>query len=217
MANTSPPNTSKDGAAESAKQDAGSVRDTARRDWDEAKARASEDLEEVKREARHEFDHAREAAGEFAEGQKNYAADKIDGLASAFERVGTELRGEQEWVGRYAGDIADRLGGFASHARSSSVDDLLGDVERFGRQQPTAFLAGAALLGFAATRFLSASADRRSRNEGSRHYRASSGASYGDSGAARESSSQQTAAPQTSSGSSSVRASTSHGNDGGQS
>lgn len=161
MANPSAPNG--DGAATDAmRRDAETVKQTAREDFDEIKDRAREDFETVKREARSEFDHVRREAGSYAESQKNYAAEQLAGLASVFERVGNEMRsGEQSWAGRYAGDIAHRIEDVADRARNSSLNEIVGDVENFGRQRPGAFLATAALLGFAASRFLSASASRR--------------------------------------------------------
>lgn len=161
MANPTAPNG--DGPATDAmRQDAETIKQTAREDFSEIKDRARKDFDTVKREAKSEFEHMRHEAGSYAEGQKNYAADQLSGIASVFERVGNEMRsGEQPWAGRYAGDIAQRIEGFADRARHSSFNEIVGDVEQFGRQRPGAFLATAALLGFAASRFLSASSSRR--------------------------------------------------------
>lgn len=153
MANPSSPNGEHTGTAETARRDMESVKEAAREDFDEIKHRAKED-----------FDAARREAGSYAESQKNYAADQIAGIASAFERVGDELgSGEQPWAGRYAHDAAHRLEDMANRARSSNLNEMVGDVERFGRERPGAFLATAALMGFAASRFLMASSHRRSR------------------------------------------------------
>jgi len=161
MANPSAPN-GEGSVTEAARNEAETIKDTAREDFNEIKNRAREDLDAVKREAKAEFDHARREAGSYAEGQKNYAADQLSGIAAVFERVGNEMRsGEQSWAGQYAGDIAHRMEDAADRARNSSVGEIVGDVENFGRQRPGAFLATAALLGFAASRFLSASASRR--------------------------------------------------------
>ncbi|WP_127145235.1 hypothetical protein [Pelagibacterium montanilacus] len=168
MATTSPPRVPGGSVSDTAKAEAHRVRKTADEDWNDAKAQARDDIDDLKRGASEEFGHARDAAGKFAAGQKDQAADQIGGLASAFDRMGQELNeSKQSWIGRYAGDMAGHLKGIAQHTRASSVDDLVGDVERFGRERPAAFLTGAAILGFAATRFLSASADRRSRGQGS--------------------------------------------------
>lgn len=161
MANPSAPN-GEGSVTDAARNEAETIKDTAREDFNEIKNRAREDLDAVKREAKAEFDHARREAGSYAEGQKNYAADQLSGIAAVFERVGNEMRsGEQSWAGQYAGDIAHRMEDAADRARNSSVGEIVGDVENFGRQRPGAFLATAALLGFAASRFLSASASRR--------------------------------------------------------
>lgn len=163
MANPSSPNS--DGPVsdnDTTRREAETVKQTAREDLNEIKTKAREDFDTVKREAKSEFEHMRREAGSYAEEQKNYAADQLSGIAAMFERVGNEMQsGEQPWAGRYAGDIAHRIEDVADRTRHSSLNEMVGDVEQFGRQRPGAFLATAALLGFAASRFLTASSSRR--------------------------------------------------------
>lgn len=179
MANPSSPNgEDTQAASDTVRRDTETVSQTARDDFNQIKQRAEEDFDAVKREAKSEFDKVRNEAGSFVEGQKNYAADQMEGIASAFDRIGGELQsGEASWAGRYARDAAHRLEDIARKTRNSSLNELVGDVEQFGRQRPGAFLATAALLGFAASRFLTASSQRRSGSSGQRY---SSGAYEGD-------------------------------------
>lgn len=102
MANPSSPNGGHTGI-DAARRDMGATKETAHEDPGEIKRCATDDLDAVKREAQDEFDHVRREAGGHAEGQRNQAADQISGIASAFGRVGDELRsGEQSRAGHYA-------------------------------------------------------------------------------------------------------------------
>jgi hypothetical protein len=60
---------------------------------------------------------------------------------------------------------ADRIAGYAENVggylREKDSDQLLADVEDFGRRQPWAIAAGGLTLGFIASRFLKASSSRR--------------------------------------------------------
>jgi hypothetical protein len=58
--------------------------------------------------------------------------------------------------------IADNAEKLSAAIRDNDVDQLLGMAQDFGRRQPVAFMGAAALLGFAASRFVTASAKRRS-------------------------------------------------------
>lgn len=183
MANTFPTNGSDGQDAEKTTRGTDHIQDSTQKNWDSVKDKAHEDLDDLKLEAQEELRHVRQEAGKYAEEQKRYAADQIDGLASAFGKVESELRdGEQAWMGRYAGDLAGRLHSFAGHARSRSAAELVGDLEQTGRERPTAFLAGAALLGFAATRFLAASSGRRNRSHNERDRGSSAGTAHGGNG-----------------------------------
>ena len=60
---------------------------------------------------------------------------------------------------------ADRIAGYAEnlggYLRDKDSDQLLADMEDFGRRQPWAIAAGGLTLGFIASRFLKASSSRR--------------------------------------------------------
>lgn len=124
--------------------------------------KAKEDWRGAKSAARVEISHATEKAKEAAEGQKDFAAEQVGSIAAAIGKVGDELQqGDQAAVGRYAKQIGSTVQRFADDIKGKDMGQIAGMAEDFGRQNPAAFLGIAALAGFAASRFLTASADRR--------------------------------------------------------
>jgi hypothetical protein len=132
-----------------------------RSDIDAVKAEASRQFDHVRHRAEADFETARHRAAGFANEQKDYAADQLDGVAGAVRRVADDLPQDQAAIGRYARDLADGLEHLSGAARNQSVGDMVHSAESFGRRQPAAFLGAAVLLGFAASRFMGASASRR--------------------------------------------------------
>jgi hypothetical protein len=102
-----------------------------------------------------------DGGGRSAADIKDKIAEQLGGLADAAQRVADDLEGESAPGATYVRMVADNALKLSGTIRDSNVDDLLGMAEDFGRKQPVAFLGAAALLGFTASRFLTASAKRR--------------------------------------------------------
>lgn len=133
-----------------------------RQDLDAVAQRASDDVRELGQQASAKVGEAAEKAKSFAVDQKDLAANQINGIAAAVNKVADELDGsDQSTVARYARDLASGLSSMGKTIENRDVDDLLGMTQDFGRQQPVAFLGAAALAGFVASRFALASAHRR--------------------------------------------------------
>ncbi|MDV3253021.1 hypothetical protein DevBK_16905 [Devosia sp. BK] len=142
-------------------------------DLNQAVSRAGDDLEAVTQRAAHDAknlghmaeEKVSEVAGKaksFATDQKDLAADQINGIAAAISKVAGELENsDQQTVARYARDLANGLTRVGDRVQTSDVDELMGSAQDFGRTQPVAFLGAAALVGFVASRFAMASAQRR--------------------------------------------------------
>jgi ElaB/YqjD/DUF883 family membrane-anchored ribosome-binding protein len=85
-------------------------------------------------------------------------------FAGALRKSGNELQGQNgdsAPAARVASGVADRIeraGGYLEQARG---EDILRDAERFARQRPWLVAGVAAAAGFAASRFLKASSERR--------------------------------------------------------
>ena len=105
--------------------------------------------------------NATDKASEMALQQKGYAADQIGKLAGALERVGKELQSEDAGaIGGYATQLGASARQFADKVKDKDIREIASVAEDFGRRQPLAFMALAAVAGLAASRFLMASNDR---------------------------------------------------------
>ena len=88
--------------------------------------------------------------------------EQIRSLGAALRRAGDQLAGEGKTMpadaARRTADGVERLGGYL---REGNTDAFLNDAERFGRKRPWLNGGIGMALGFAASRFLKASSDRR--------------------------------------------------------
>lgn len=94
-------------------------------------------------------------AREKAETAKDQAADQIDDWAAAASAARDEI--DETPAAPLLSNAAVSLSDIATALRSKEVDELISDARHFARQNPAVVLGGAALLGFAAARFLKAS------------------------------------------------------------
>jgi ElaB/YqjD/DUF883 family membrane-anchored ribosome-binding protein len=90
------------------------------------------------------------------------AGEQVSSVADALRRTSDQLRedGKEQPAKllEQGAARAEQLGGYLQRIDS---DTLVRDVESFGRRRPWAMAAGAAVVGFAASRFLRASSERR--------------------------------------------------------
>jgi gas vesicle protein len=143
------------------RNDAADLTQTARQDLSDLGHEAKEQAKALGDEAKAQIGEMADKAKGMAADQKDMLAEHLDGVSSALERVAGEM---EEGNDRSAGTvrfIADGASRLTSTIRDNDVDQILAIAQDFGRKQPVAFLGAAALLGFAATRFLNASAARR--------------------------------------------------------
>lgn len=96
-----------------------------------------------------------EAVG-YAEKAKASAADEVKDVASALRTAAHEMRSGSPQE-RTLSQIADGLADVSDAVRGKDLGEALGDLNQFARHNPMVFLGGAALVGFAATRFAKAS------------------------------------------------------------
>lgn len=152
-----------------ARRAAGGVQDESARDRGAAVARNAQDeaasvAGTAQQEAGHVAEEARHQARNVAEDARRQLRDQAqtqtDHLGEAMESVGKQLHALAEGhpqdagrVGEFAESIAERVEHLGHRVNELGFDGTVEEVQRFARRRPGAFLAGAAVLGFAATRF----------------------------------------------------------------
>jgi hypothetical protein len=103
--------------------------------------------------------------GFLAKETQKRAADIADQLGSAGKAVSeasTKLREEGNTQAAEITDrIASKMDSVANYLDRTEPDELLRDLEDFGRKQTAVLIAGGLLLGLAGSRFLKASSARR--------------------------------------------------------
>ena len=131
---------------------------------EEIREKGSSAAEAAKDTAKDYAERARDEAYARGEEYRDYAADETGKVASALRQASEDLAAgspQERMVGRIADEVAEA----ADRMRGMTIDDVLSETTHFARRHPGAFLAGSALIGFAAARFLKASA----RNGGNYH------------------------------------------------
>lgn len=128
---------------------------------------ARERAGELQDAARSTVDDARNAAEEHAEAAKGQAASEIDRTAASLEAVADDLDGEGGLQQELLREAADGLKQISRSIEGKSVGAMVEDLSEFGRNNPLAYLGGAALAGFALARFaLASSHASRATTEG---------------------------------------------------
>jgi len=126
---------------------------------EQAKQQAKNVVEQTQQKAGEVLDQAKNQTKSWAEDRKQAVAQSLSDVAVAVMQTGESLRGQAS-TGKvadmtdYAAEVTDKA---ASYLRETSVDQMIGEVESFGRREPMLFLVGAAALGFVAARFLKSS------------------------------------------------------------
>lgn len=136
----------------------------------------------------HVADALKQEAGRREEGVRSSLSKQADQLASALRAAKSEIDPDSS-IGRMFDYAADSVGSLAQNMKATDTSDFVHGVRDFARDRPGAFLGICALGGFAAARFLLASApdDRRSGTVGgTSHAMGTSGGNISGSGAGSE-------------------------------
>lgn len=130
-----------------------------------------------------------------AEDAKASVAGEVQNMASVLRNAADEMRGGSPQE-RSIAFVADHLADASDALRDKDVGEILHGITRVARQNPILFLGGAALLGFAASRYLKASDTGVSGGSGhgetgyaggaGHGYRSGSGAMDGRTGSCRD-------------------------------
>jgi ElaB/YqjD/DUF883 family membrane-anchored ribosome-binding protein len=130
---------------------------------EQATSQAQEKAVELKQQGRSKL-------SETLDQRTNDAGEQARKLAQALRQSGAQLRdqGEGQQVSGLAEGAADRIERLGDYLSKARGDELLRDVEGFGRQRPWLVAGIGMVAGLAASRFLKASSERRFEGTGLR-------------------------------------------------
>jgi hypothetical protein len=120
---------------------------------EQAKQKAQEGAQQARRTVRDQVDQRSTEAGR-----------RVSSTAQDIRSVGDQLRSQgKEQPAKFAEQAAQRAESLGGYLERADGDTILRDLEDFGRRQPWTVIAGGLASGFAASRFLKASSERRAR------------------------------------------------------
>lgn len=104
-------------------------------------------------------DKARAEGEEQVRHYRNVAADKVDTLADSVKAAAAGMRDDDmAQLSGHVSAMAQSLRRLSDGLREKSADQILHDVRRVARENPTLFIAGSIAIGFGIARFARASA-----------------------------------------------------------
>ncbi len=158
-------------AADTARDVAGDVKEAAQDAMEEGQSRLGGVLRKAQDTAMDAKDAIVSGAGSTLATVRDAAVDKADAARESLSEVGERLAAtlktasddaeEDALKSRVLSSVAQGLTSASDVLRQRSVADLTSDVKTLARRHPGAFMAAAAVLGFAAARFVRSSSQRR--------------------------------------------------------
>lgn len=134
-------------------------------DTSDFKEKAQDATGQAQEKARDAAGKAQDTVRRELDERTSQAGEKVSGTAKDIRSIGEELRKQgKDGPGKLADRAAEQTEKVGSYLSGHGPDQMLHDLEDFGRRRPWALLAGGLLAGAAAARFLKASS--RSRYEG---------------------------------------------------
>ena len=107
-------------------------------------------------------DQVKDKAAAQLNAQKQRATDGLGSVASAVRQTTERLRAEQhDTVAAFVERAADQIERFSNHLRDRDLNELVGEAQRFARQQPAVFIGSSFAAGLLAARFIKASRPER--------------------------------------------------------
>lgn len=145
-------------------QDQDKSDDIARETRDDVQSAADRVRRDAQQAAEDVSDRVRTEARDRAGRAKDSVASEMSNIAGALRKAANDMRdgSPQE---RTFGQIASGLADASDAVRDRDLGQIVGDLSDFARRNPIAFLGGAALAGFAATRFAKASTEPRPQSD----------------------------------------------------
>ena len=129
---------------------------------DQVKDQVREKAQVAQDKARGALGQARGRLSDQVDQRSTQAGDRVAGTASDVRSIADELRNQgKDGPANLAEQVANQADRVGDYLKGASGDRILRDAEDFARRQPMLVAAASLALGFAASRFLKASAGRR--------------------------------------------------------
>jgi hypothetical protein len=123
--------------------------------------------EQATQKAREVGGTVQDSVREQVDARSTQAGEQVGSVGEAMRNMGDQLRGQgNDLPAQLAEQAADRAEQLGSYLRNANADQILRDVEDFGRRQPWVMAAAGLALGVAAARFIKASGRRRYESGG---------------------------------------------------
>ena len=139
---------------------------------DQAKERAQQATEQAKDAAQQAGQKAKSRVSDEVDRRSTMAGEQATTIADAIRQASQQLREQgKDSAARPVEQAAQRVESIGGWLREKNGDDILNEVENFGRRQPLAVAAGGLAIGFALSRLLKASSTQRYQTTGASYDR----------------------------------------------
>lgn len=126
---------------------------------EQVKQQSQQAVQQTQQAAGQAVQQAQQQAQTFLDGQKSKGSETLSSVAEALRQSGDQLRQQQQAPAAQVADkTAEQLNRVSSYLNDHSANELVADVEDFGRRNSVLFLGAAFTLGVFAARFLKSSA-----------------------------------------------------------
>jgi uncharacterized phage infection (PIP) family protein YhgE len=154
-------------AGQATKEVAGAAKEQAATVMQDAREEVSHVASEAKAQAQSLMNDTRQQLRAQADEQATKVAGSLRQLSDELRAISEGRTEEAGTVGNYLRDAGSQLEQFASRIDTQGVEGIVGDMQRFARRRPAAFLLGAAGAGFLAGRLFRSMKDDQSSGSSS--------------------------------------------------
>jgi hypothetical protein len=134
---------------------------------DQAKERAQQATAQAKDAAQQAGQQAKSRVSDEVDRRSTMAGEQATTIADAIRQASQQLREQgKDSAARPVEQAAQRVENIGGWLRDKNGDEILHEVESFGRKQPLAIAAGGLAIGFALSRLLKASSTQRYHTTG---------------------------------------------------
>lgn len=131
-----------------------------------ATEKTQEKVQEAAGQTKEKAMELKDAAGsrvrEQIDSRSTQAGEQLGSVAAAMRKTGEQMRSEGNAMpAKYVDQASERLERLGSYLARSDSDQLLREVEEFGRRRPWAVALAGGVVGLVAARFLKSSGRRR--------------------------------------------------------